>query len=730
MSLLDVSFAIIVEPLRMAFVLCVTLLNRLIHSPIALCFVLGMAIAVMVVMGTFHRMGVLHSGDSIRKVQAKKRDATPPAHDRGSRPLSRVIFLASCLVLVVLTGVVIPVGLIEVMPQAVKFVGSATDSSQILALVERPLCLALGTFLLWPIILYALPGRRHRCLLEVMLVALACVAIIDYRFFGTNGEAVSMLYASDFTPAMDLTLIVANIAAVLATCVVSGFLSRRFPRITLGILTVATTAMAGSTILHATALPDKLAAAEDEVAAQKTEQPQFTLSKTGQNVVVLMLDRGMSEYIPYIMNEKPELKEQFAGFTYYPNTMSFGGFTNFGVPALFGGYEYTPVEMNKRSTERLQDKHDEALTVMPAIFDQGGYDVTVCDPPYAGYQWEPDLSIYDPYPNVHTYNTMGYFTGMASDSQQITGISCDLFYLAVARVCPLPCRQPLYASGVTYTYGDGDASGTGIPLNVSTASGQTVSDDALTADGGTDAFLQSYYALNHLTSMTRIDDSITGSFLMMANDATHDPMILQEPSYTPTQHVDNTAYEAQHHGRFTVNGEQLICENSDQYMHYQANMAALMQVGRWLDYLREQGVYDNTRIIICSDHGRPLHQLASRILPGNNGLYDTEFYAPLLMEKDFDATEFTTDEGFMTQSDVPTMATRGVISNPTNPFTGKPISNAEKYAHDQYILASWDWDISANNGTTFLPGVWFAVHTDMRVMGNWREVPDPGGQAT
>lgn len=95
------------------------------------------------------------------------------------------------------------------------------------------------------------------------------------------------------------------------------------------------------------------------------------------------------------------------------------------------------------------------------------------------------------------------------------------------------------------------------------------------------------------------------------------------------------------------------------------------------------------------------------------------------MEKDFNATEFTTDESFMTQSDVPTMATRDVIASPTNPFTGKPISSAEKYAHDQYILASWDWDTNVNNGTTFLPGFWFAVHTDMRVMDNWREVPDP-----
>ena len=639
------------------------------------------------------------------------------------------LFLVNCLMLVALTGVVIPVGLIEVMPRSIRFVGSAADSSQIAALIGRPLCLALGTFLLWPIILYLLPGRRHKRFLEAALVAFVCFAIIDYRFFGTNSEITSVLYASDFAPAMDPMLIAANIAVALAACIAAVFLIRRFPRIMLGGFAVVAAVVVGLAASHAIAPPATLASAESEAAAQKVEQPHFTLSKTGKNVVVLMLDRGMSEYIPYIMNEKPELKEQFAGFTYYPNTISFGAFTNFGVPALFGGYEYTPVEMNKRSTEKLQDKHDEALKVMPAIFDQSGYDVTVCDPPYAGYQWEPDLSIYSSYPDIHAYATMGYFTGMASGSNQVTGITCDLFYLAVARACPLPCRQPLYASGITYTYGDSDASGTGIPLNVSTASGQTVSDDALVADGGTDAFLQSYYALNHLTSMTRIDDSTTGSFLMMANDTTHDPMILQEPSYTPAQHVDNTAYEKEHHDRFVVNGEQLVCENSDQYMHYQANVAALTQVGLWLDYLREQGVYDNTRIIICADHGRPLHQLASRILPGDNGMYDTEFYAPLLMEKDFNATEFTTDESFMTQSDVPTMATQDVIANPTNPFTGRPISNEEKYAHDQYILASWDWDVSTNNGTTFLPGMWLAVHTDMRDMRNWREVQNPGVQA-
>ena len=38
-----------------------------------------------------------------------------------------------------------------------------------------------------------------------------------------------------------------------------------------------------------------------------------------------------------------------------------------------------------------------------------GYEVTVCDAPYANYQWIPDLSIYDDTPEIRTYNTIGMF---------------------------------------------------------------------------------------------------------------------------------------------------------------------------------------------------------------------------------------------------------------------------------------------------------------------------------
>ena len=59
--------------------------------------------------------------------------------------------------------------------------------------------------------------------------------------------------------------------------------------------------------------------------------------------------------------------------------------------ALFGGYEYTPMEMNKRSDETLMSKQNEALKVMPVLFDENDFEVTVCDPTYANYSVDSRL---------------------------------------------------------------------------------------------------------------------------------------------------------------------------------------------------------------------------------------------------------------------------------------------------------------------------------------------------
>ncbi len=106
-------------------------------------------------------------------------------------------------------------------------------------------------------------------------------------------------------------------------------------------------------------------------------------------------------------------------------------------------------------------------------------------------------------------------------------------------------------------------------------------------------------------------------------------------------------------------------QSYDEYSrHYQANVAAFKQIGKWLDYLRQNNVYDNTRIVLVSDHGRDLQS------PD----YDKNlmFYSALLMEKDFDTNEsLQTNNDFMMNADTLFLAKKDLPVSNINPFTKK-----------------------------------------------------------
>ena len=82
------------------------------------------------------------------------------------------------------------------------------------------------------------------------------------------------------------------------------------------------------------------------------------------------------------------------------------------------------------------------------------------------------------------------------------------------------------------------------------------------------------------------------------------------------------------------------------------------------------------------------------------------------MVKDFNTHEFKTDDSFMTNADVPTLAVDGLFEDPVNPFTGNPITNDAKNDPVHYIIRTDVWDINANNGNTFLSANWYALHGD------------------
>ncbi|MBP5224278.1 MAG: hypothetical protein J6Z38_01680, partial [Lachnospiraceae bacterium] len=407
----------------------------------------------------------------------------------------------------------------------------------------------------------------------------------------------------------------------------------------------------------------------------------------------------------------PELKQLFDGFTWYMNVISFGGHTNMGAPALMGGYEYTPVELNRRDSERLVNKHNESAKVLPVLFSENGYGATVCDVPYANYKWIPDLSIFDDHPKIRTYITKGAFGDETDEEASTHGNLRNFFAFAWMKTLPLELQRVVYDNGNYLVAGGQIGAVAQIGYGVSKARGIDRT------------FLAPFDVLTHLADMTAAEAGGKGEYLFFYNDTPHEPALLKEPEYLPENAIDNTVYDEAHADRFTLDGKTLIVENRQLMIHYQSNMAVLLQIGKWFDRLRLLGVYDNTRIIIVSDHGFYLEQAPDRLFEVGDGTIDTEAFYPLLMVKDFGAEGFRVSDEFMTNADVPAIAVKDVIADPVNPFTGKRITTEEKTAHDQFIMTSRDWHVSTSDKTFDASG-WAVVGKDMNDRANWRFIEE------
>jgi hypothetical protein len=270
---------------------------------------------------------------------------------------------------------------------------------------------------------------------------------------------------------------------------------------------------------------------------------------------------------------------------------------------------------------------------MPRVFSDAGFEVTVADQPYQNYNEKPDPSIYAPYPEIISQATDDQYTNIWISEHGITLpsqsdiLKRNLLWYSLFRVSPVAFRQGIYLQGDWCS-----------PLL-----GQKL---LLTLKG--------YAELDYLPELTGFDAKKENVALVLNNNTTHEPSVLQAPEYRPVLTVTNYG-----DGRFKKEPA------------YHTNMAAWKRLAEWFDYLKAENVYESTRIILVADHG------ASQNFLGRHGNlpFDIEQFNPLLLVKDFGADgNLKTDNTFMSNADVPTLAFEGQIENPINPFTGNPVN--------------------------------------------------------
>jgi len=605
------------------------------------------------------------------------------------------IFIFSLFNLFLLAGFVIPSSLIVSSVQEFSFIFGEIINP--FTFIGNVLLQSAGIFLLWPLLIFLLFSKEVKNKVTILAVVLCAVAVVNALLFpGSYGFiTINFIFSENVEASKVVYLINLFVLAVVAILVL--LLIRNIKKAALFGLAIAFLSMLVFGSINSINIHKDFQSFQSRYEKKEaviSYAPVYQFSKTGKNIIVIMLDRGISGYIPYIFEEKQNLYDSFDGFTWYRNAISFGLHTHLGVPGIFGGYEYTPFEMNARNDVSIVKKHNEALLMLPRIFLDKGYKVTITEPPWANYSWIPDLSIFDNFPEIHAENIIGKYNKdwlLEKESLEnpdvivnnaVDTIKADMIRFSFFKISPLLFRNRLYDHGKwlrlsEYYYGI-------VGFNQGT--------------------LNNYIALDILEKITEIKTDKFDTYTAIDNDLTHEPAFLQFPDYVPANAIIDRG-----NGPF-----------SDEE-HYHVNVAALQLLGKWFDFLKENDVYDNTRIIIVSDHGRNLFSKFQDniVLPNNESL---QTYAVLLLVKDFNSHgRLSVDNSFMTNADVPIIALEKIVENPVNPWTGKIIKSEKEDGITLTTSAIW---IDNHNVNVFdiKPDEWLHVHTNIYNSENWSQV--------
>jgi len=573
---------------------------------------------------------------------------------------SFIIFILSVFLTWSILGFFIPSQLIVSSPQEFSFIDNYSNP---LFFIFNVIFQVFGFFVFWPICLYFLFQNNVKKYFPFVFLAVSIGILVNVFLFPGNYGLISINFTYDMNPEHSYKEILINLCVLLiplaAALTLNKLKNKKIILIPVSLCIFSLLSISAVNIYNINKSFNELKTYYvKEQKEPRDVSPIFQLSRTGKNIVFIMLDRAVNVFMPFIFEESPELKEAYSGFTYYPNTVSFNGYTSIGAPPVYGGYEYTPEEINKKTNITLVEKHNQSLVMLPRIFLENEFSVYVTDPPYANYNWKSDLSIFDSWPGIKAYITDSQYTDLWLNEKNLKLpktsdiIKRNMFWYSLFKGLPLLFRQPLYMDGNWCS---------------------PVSNNSLRRT------LNGYAVLDYFPRLTEITNNNINTALIMTNNTTHEGSFLQAPDYTPSTAVTNYG-----NTRFAKE------------VSYHINAAAIKRLADWFDFLKKENVYDNTRIILVSDHGPEPNFVTKIGVP-----FNVDQFNPLLMLKDFYASgEIKTDMSFMSNADVPYLSLVNVIENPKNPFTGGAIS-MERKKEPLYIAISGSIHLSDKDETQF-----------------------------
>ena len=552
------------------------------------------------------------------------------------------IFLQSSVVLFIFLGLVIPASTIASSPQ--EFVNFENIFNPFTILFYTAIQ-SIGC-LFWFVCLYKLFQKNVQVAFTFASIIILVIAILNaYLFQDKYGSINNLLMFSDVGRLRhSLREVVINLAVIGAAGGITFFILylgvlKKFIGTILKILICSFLVII---VISSTTIYKELNTMKSATNALANSDKAYRISKTGKNIFIFMLDRSMNFFLDPIFESSELVKSEYTGFTVFENSIAFGLSTNFSTPSLFGGYEYIPEKIDARSEELLVDKHNEALSVLPKLFSEHDWCVSFTDPSWLNYSWVPDLSVFKQYNmrakniddnGIYTQDFLKKDIRRSVPQSKIYGIRRNMFYFSLFRILPLEVRRIFYANGM---YGS-----VGIPIYSA-------------------SFMNAYSAIENVTNEIEFVEN-QDCINIIVNNVTHEP-----PRKETVQMIGKD---------FLIPLAKKYCFNESTENHFYANYLAHESCARFFRFLKDNGCWDNSRIIIAGDHGSGgIRVKGMNFIDAFAGFdFYPESLIPLIMMKDFNSNgELNKDYTFMTLADIPALATKDLpVELQKNPFTEK-----------------------------------------------------------
>ncbi len=370
-------------------------------------------------------------------------------------------------------------------------------------------------------------------------------------------------------------------------------------------------------------------------------RPFFSFSKDQPNVLVLFLDMFTGGHVQDLFAQRPDLRERFAGFTWYPDTVSLGSVTTVSAPSIYGGHAFDPDNMNARPELTLSAKFSEAAAVFPRMFGSRGYDVSLLQIPYL---LEKD---------VFARASGGYPVRIVEKPRGIPGL-VPLWAQKIGMADYVP--TPEFSNFVL---------GVSVFRAVPHALRKAVYNEGKWIPGSVEQLAAAKFP--HVL----YESAVLGLMPSLADTNAAAPTMKFVYSVLPhhTWHLPPGSLIPVDDPEPSTEGQRVVVDGVfPEHMYTEEHVLAML--ADFFDWLRTNGVYDNTMIVLVSDHCESDSRMLNKALGVDesglraawqvNNAYPGRPHA-LLMVKDFgDNAPLRDNPALMTSGDVVALVARAV----------------------------------------------------------------------